>query len=246
MTNPESSGVPQPESLGTVAADVTPTMAMSSPIGAAHHIVEAMYAAINRRDIDAAMAYIDPNCVYQDFNFSQPFIGRAAVRDLFTESCNGLPNDLLFVIDDISTGEGQAVGIIWHVELDGIPFPNGRGASFYRLSDTTGQIVLARDVVEPPLKPGHAAFFLIRLVTPLVRRFLAPKTATAEVDRAVSLDPAPQPWGSLLLWAIAILYTYILLLSPPGQWLPGEPVWAIQPDTIREVMAESTNFWFIL
>ncbi|MGK7891440.1 MAG: nuclear transport factor 2 family protein [Leptolyngbyaceae cyanobacterium] len=249
MTHPESSPFPQPEPMEATAVEATQPPEAPSSIGAAHYIVEAMYDAINRRDIEGAIAYIDPACVYQDFNFPHPFIGRAAVRELFTESCAGIPDDLQFIIDDITTGDSQAVGILWHVELAGIPFPNGRGASFYRLSEKTGQIVLARDVVEPPLKPGHAAFFIIRLVTPLVRRFLAPSpTADAIAASDGAGDPGTSSWtiASILLWAIAIFYTYILLLSPPGQLLPGEPAWAIQPDTIREVIDESTNFWFVL
>lgn len=49
----------------------------------------------------------------------------------------------------------------------------------------------------------------------------------------------------IVLWAATILYIGLLLMSPPG-WLPGEPVWAIQPDTIREILNESLNFFFIL
>ena len=48
-----------------------------------------------------------------------------------------------------------------------------------------------------------------------------------------------------LLWAATIVYVGMLLLSPPG-WLPGEPVWAIQPETIQEILNESLNFFFIL
>ncbi|NEQ98613.1 MAG: nuclear transport factor 2 family protein [Cyanothece sp. SIO2G6] len=248
MPNSESAVFPQPESLGEPTTREIQDQEARSSIGAAHHVVEAMYDAINRRDLEAAMVYIDPDCVYQDLNFARPFVGKAAVRQLFNEFCQGLPDDLQLVIDDITCGDGPTVGILWHVELAGIPFPNGRGASFYRLSDQTGQIVLARDAVEPPLKLGHVAFWIIRLVTPLVRRFLTPTDATTSATNDGTESAAPRlfPWAALLLWAIAIFYTYILILSPPGQWLPGEPIWAIQPETIHEVVAESTNFWFIL
>lgn len=49
----------------------------------------------------------------------------------------------------------------------------------------------------------------------------------------------------VILWASTLSYVGLLLLSPPG-WLPGEPVWAIQPDTIQEIFDESLNFFFIL
>ncbi|AFY47034.1 hypothetical protein Nos7524_1142 [Nostoc sp. PCC 7524] len=51
---------------------------------------------------------------------------------------------------------------------------------------------------------------------------------------------------SKLLWILAAVYVYALLLSPPGQLLPGEPVWNIQPETLQEIWHESINFFFIL
>ncbi|MCF4970240.1 hypothetical protein [Nostoc sp. CMAA1605] len=51
---------------------------------------------------------------------------------------------------------------------------------------------------------------------------------------------------SKLLWIMAAIYIYVLLLSPPGQLLPGEPVWAIQPQTLQEIWHESINFFFIV
>lgn len=51
---------------------------------------------------------------------------------------------------------------------------------------------------------------------------------------------------SILLWVLALIYVYVLLLSPSGQLLPGEPVWAIKPETIQEILNESINFFFIL
>ncbi|QLE58806.1 hypothetical protein [Nostoc sp. TCL26-01] len=58
--------------------------------------------------------------------------------------------------------------------------------------------------------------------------------------------PNEQRLISQLLWLLSALYIYILLLSPPGQLLPGEPVWAIQPQTLQEIWHESLNFFFIL
>lgn len=206
----------------------------------AHETLRALYDAINRRDIDAAMDYIDDECVYEDLNFPQPFRGKDAVRQLFEESCGGVPQALQFVIDDITTGEGYAVGLLWHVELDGISFPNGRGSSFYRVSAATGKVVFARDIVEPPLKPGKVAFSIIRLVTPLVRRFLKPSSEAAKL-------PEKRYSGyATLLWMLTVAYVSVLILSPPDLLVPGEPLWAIQPQTLRELVNESLNFFFVL
>lgn len=138
----------------------------------AHLIIQSFYEAVNRRDIPTAITLVDDHCTYEDLNFPHPFQGKDAIQQLLEESCQGIPNDLQFVIDDMTIGDPLAVGVLWHVELDGAPFPNSRGASFYRLSETTGKLVFARDIVEPPLKPGSLAFFIIRLVTPLIRQQL--------------------------------------------------------------------------
>ncbi|MEA5462804.1 nuclear transport factor 2 family protein [Leptothoe sp. PORK10 BA2] len=137
----------------------------------ASNTVKAIYAAINHRDVLQAVALIDDHCCYEDLNFSATFMGRSAVEGLFAESCRSVPEDLQFVIDDMA-GDDGAVGVTWHVELNGIPFPNGRGVSFYRVSRQSGKLIYGRDCVEPPIKPGKAAFAIIRWVTPLVRYWL--------------------------------------------------------------------------
>ena len=132
--------------------------------------VQALYSAINHRDVAKAVALIDKQCCYEDLNFSATFMGQASVEGLFAESCQSIPNDLKFVIDDIA-GDQLAAGVTWHIELNGIAFPNGRGVSFYRFSPS-GKLIFARDCVEPVLKPGKSAFAIIRLVTPLLRYWL--------------------------------------------------------------------------
>jgi len=43
-----------------------------------------------------------------------------------------------------------------------------------------------------------------------------------------------------------VAYVGLLLLSPPNVLLPGYPLWAIQPETIQELLGESLNFFFVL
>ncbi|NET72642.1 MAG: hypothetical protein F6K62_17445 [Sphaerospermopsis sp. SIO1G2] len=62
----------------------------------------------------------------------------------------------------------------------------------------------------------------------------------------MSEENSSQPKTSALLWILSLAYIYVLLLSPPGQILPGEPIWAVQPETLRELWNESVNFFFIL
>ena len=214
----------------------------------AHKTIQSIYEAINRRDLNAAMEWIDSQCLYEDLNFSHPFRGRDAVRQLLEESCQGIPDELQFVIDDLTTGDCFAVGVLWHIELDGIPFPNGRGVSFYRFSEVTGKLVKARDLVEPPFKPGKMAFFILRLVSPLVRLFLKHQRQKTIQNQLAEEQPTgkSQSFLAWVFWLMAIAYIYVLLLSPPGQLIPGEPAWAIRPETIQTILNESLNFFFIL
>lgn len=213
-------------------------------MGQAANRIQAIYTAINQRDIAQAISMIDEHCQYEDLNFSATFIGKAAVHRLFKESCQAVPADLQFVIDDM-VGDDAAVGVTWHVEINGMPFPNGRGVSFYRFSPESGKLIFARDCVEPPLKPGKAAFTIIRWVTPLVRHWLAYQNPSIQRSAAKLTPEGKAFWLVVGLWAATAIYVGCLLLSPPG-WLPGEPVWAIQPDTIQEILNESLNFFFIL
>lgn len=202
----------------------------------AKEIIESIYQAINNRNIQEAMQWVDDDCIYEDVNFSKTFQGKNSVKHLFQESCDNVPDDFKFVVDEITTGDPLKVGVLWHVELDNIPIPNGRGVSFYRISETTGKLIFARDIVEPPLKPGKLSFLIIRLVTPLIKTLL----------KQDSKPPKMQLILSKVLWFLAGTYIYILLCSSPNFILPGEPVWAIQPETIKEVISESINFFFVL
>lgn len=54
------------------------------------------------------------------------------------------PDDLKFVIEDITSGDDFAAGVQWHVECgDGVQFPFSRGCSFIRLNDQ-GKIIAVR------------------------------------------------------------------------------------------------------
>ncbi|KAI5431760.1 hypothetical protein KIW84_035797 [Lathyrus oleraceus] len=88
----------------------------------------------------------------------------------FTESTS---LDLQFIIDDLSMEDASSVGVIWHLEWKGKPFPFSKGCSFYRLEVINGkrQITYGRDSVEPAIKPGDATLTLIKSVTWLLQRF---------------------------------------------------------------------------
>eukprot|EP00897_Mesotaenium_endlicherianum_P004093 jgi/Mesen1/3711/ME000202S02799 len=82
--------------------------------GVAADVVTAFYDAINRRDIEGALMYIAEDCIYEDMIYSKPFTGREAIKSFFTKVLNLVPEDFVFVIDDISPGDTVAVGMVWH------------------------------------------------------------------------------------------------------------------------------------
>ncbi|KAK2647386.1 hypothetical protein Ddye_014875 [Dipteronia dyeriana] len=122
-------------------------------------VVRNFYEGINRRDLAAVEDLIAEKCVYEDLIFSGPFVGRQAILDFFKKFIDSIIVDLQFVIDDISTEDSSAVGVTWHLEWKGRPFPLSKGCSFYRLEVVHGnrQIIYGRDSVEPAIKPGETA-----------------------------------------------------------------------------------------
>jgi len=137
-------------------------------------VVRAFYDGVNRRDLAAVEPLIAEGCVYEDLVFPRPFVGRDRIVGFFGEFMGTISADLQFVIDDISAEDSAAVGVTWHLEWRGRPFPFSRGCSFYRLvesEDQQPQIVYGRDCVEPAAKPGDLALVIIRGVTWILERF---------------------------------------------------------------------------
>lgn len=150
-----------------------PTDAPLDTLRSASQVVRDFYHGINRRDLTSVEALIAENCVYEDLIFSRPFVGRKDILLFFKKFNDSISKDLQFVIDDISTEDSSALGVLWHLEWKGKEFPFSKGCSFYRLVDVDGkkQIIYARDSVEPAFKPGELALTAIRGVTWLLEQF---------------------------------------------------------------------------
>ncbi|KAM0882555.1 hypothetical protein ACQ4PT_032244 [Festuca glaucescens] len=95
-------------------------------------VVREFYEGVNRRDLAAVAPLIAEGCVYEDLVFPRPMVGRDRVVGFFGEFMGSVSPDLRFVIDDISGEDPTAVGVTWHLEWKGRPFPFSRGCSFYR------------------------------------------------------------------------------------------------------------------
>ncbi|CAI8592059.1 unnamed protein product [Vicia faba] len=151
----------------------TTTRFDDSVVDSASTVVRNFYEGINRHDVDSVEYLMSENCVYEDLVFPRPFVGRKEILEFFKKFTESTSLDLQFVIDDLSTEDSSSVGVIWHLEWKGKPFPFSKGCSFYRLEVIDGkrQITYGRDSVEPAIKPGDATLTLIKGVTWLLQRF---------------------------------------------------------------------------
>ncbi|KAK9200044.1 hypothetical protein WN944_015239 [Citrus x changshan-huyou] len=141
--------------------------------GGGADVVRRFYDGINGRDLASVEELIADDCVYEDLIFPRPFVGRKATLDFFKKFSDSISSDLQFVIDDISAEDSSAVGVTWHLEWKGKPFPFSKGCSFYKLEVVNGkrQITYGRDIVEPAFKPGETALAAIGAVTWLLQQF---------------------------------------------------------------------------
>ncbi|XP_074368084.1 uncharacterized protein LOC141708378 isoform X1 [Apium graveolens] len=140
-------------------ASVVATSELKLELESAANVVRKFYGGINGRDLASVEALIANDCVYEDLIFPHPFVGRKAILEFFEKFNDSINEDLQFVIDDISTEDSIAVGVTWHLEWKGKPFPFSKGCSFYKLKVVNGQrkIIYGRDSVEPAIKPGETA-----------------------------------------------------------------------------------------
>ena len=253
--------------FGVFVASVDAESSLSLCLSLSLSLARARLQAVNERQLEQAMVYLAEDIVYEDLTFPQAFEGKEAMRDFLYEICEGFPRDLQFVIDKrVTDGVSQSqarpthdaschvmscpvlsffrsaqtsVGLTWHVEIDGTELPFSKGCSFYHMNER-GLIVYARDIVEPSIKPGHAALQMIKVVAPLL------KSMAVRSDEGSSSPPQPLQLQHLALQAAlaSAFATYVgyLLLSTSA---PGDPVWSTSAATWTSVLHKSLNFFYV-
>ena len=87
---PRAAARSPPGAVRECAARCAKAAVSAAPTDAASTLT-AIYDAINARDVDTAMRYVDDDCLYEDLNFPEPWRGADAVRELFDESVKGIP-----------------------------------------------------------------------------------------------------------------------------------------------------------
>lgn len=216
----------------------------------ARDTVREYYDACGRGDLEGSLNCFAEDVLIEDMIYQRPFRGKREFGPYLEKVIDALPRDMEFVIDDMTGGQDGAVGLVWHVEIQGKPFPFSRGCSFYRCNQE-GKIVYGRDIPEPSSKPGGIALFIIKLVAPIIRR-LPPLKYNSEVPKPPVPEKLPETPRvdskfnpvALGLWSLYAVYFYWLILSPPGQ-APGDPVYAIKPESLQEIFAQSLDFFYI-
>lgn len=199
----------------------------------AKEVAMAYYENYNAKRIDRILDLLADDCVYEDLVYQEPFKGREEIGAYLRKVEAMVPPDVKFVVEDVTSGDSNRVGVRWHVELEGgIVLPFSRGVSFYELNDK-GQIAFARDVVEPVIKPGEAALRGISVVAPLIRKL---------GDRADPAILSKLPIGAILMASGWAVYIGIVLLSTIP---PGNPAWQTSPEVLQGILHESYNFFYV-
>lgn len=118
------------------------------------------YEAYNAGNIDAIAPLLAPDVSYHDMIYEESFEGRDTVLAYLRKVRTIMPaGELEFVIEDITDGDDDKVGITWHVECgDGIVFPFSRGCSFYNLKNGARPI------------PGHHCLLAQKFLWSVVTR----------------------------------------------------------------------------
>jgi len=151
------------------------------PTGA-QPVVEYLWKEVNQGDgdVEEVLSFFADDCIYEDFNYEQPLVGKPEVR-AFLQKFKAIKS-LRFMPERFSDGM-KACCFTWRVEIAGLPSdgPQVRGISFYRLNDA-GLISFVRDIPESALKPPPLQALAATLRPEL--RILLPRAETASVTPA--------------------------------------------------------------
>jgi hypothetical protein len=119
--------------------------------------IRALYDAFNARDGPAVADLLAEDIVYEDLLLGEATIcrGKAAFsgalewHPAFVSKKLNLPFDLQLVVDRVACDGSRSVGVEWHVEMDGKPFPLSRGLSL-ATTNAEGKLERVVDIAEAP------------------------------------------------------------------------------------------------
>ena len=119
--------------------------------------IRALYDAFNARDGRAVADLLADDVVYEDLLLGESTIcrGKAAFsgalewHPAFVSKKLNLPFDLQLIVDKVACDGEKSVGVEWHVEVDGKPFPLSRGLSL-ATTNAEGKLERVVDIAEAP------------------------------------------------------------------------------------------------
>lgn len=151
----------------------------------AHHLLTHSHIdAFNARDLDALLQVMAPNCVVEGLAYSDTIRGKQVrhnrlppsfvthpnqdLEPFYRALLSRIPAGMQIVIDDIGGDGSASVGLTWHLELEGVPVPYGRGVSFYRI-DARQHVAYLRESPEHVAKVPLSSLPIISLAAPLLK-----------------------------------------------------------------------------
>ena len=120
--------------------------------------IRSLYKAFNDRDAPRVASLLAEDVVYEDLLLGASTICRGresfsqalAFHPAFISAQLGLPMGRLeLVVDDVACDGERSVGVEWHVELNGEPFPLSRGLSLATIN-AAGELERVVDIAEAP------------------------------------------------------------------------------------------------
>jgi len=181
LYKPGDSTVDLLKALGGDNVQQTVAYTPRRPTGA-QPVVEYLWKEVNPGDgdVEEIVSFFADDCIYEDFNYEQPLLGKPEVR-AFLEKFKAIKS-LRFMPERFSDGM-KACCFTWRVEIAGLPSdgPKIRGISFYRLNEA-GLISFVRDIPESALKPPPLQALAATLRPEL--RILLPRSEASSVTPA--------------------------------------------------------------
>eukprot|EP01018_Ginkgo_biloba_P020878 Gb_41142 [translate_table: standard] len=141
--------------------------------GFAMTVVTGFYEAINRKDMNALSDLIADGCILNDLSFPKAFEGKQPVLQFMKDLMDAMGKGMVFVIDGMSEGDAFTVGVMWHLEWKGKPFPFTRGCSFFQCEKQGRRLLIrgVQDFIESPVKPGELVLRLLGSITSMFDQF---------------------------------------------------------------------------
>ena len=139
-------------------ADAGPALEADAERVRPRDAIRALYKAFNDRDAPRVASLLAEDVVYEDLLLGASTICRGresfsqalAFHPAFISAQLGLPMGRLeLVVDDVACDGERSVGVEWHVELNGEPFPLSRGLSLATIN-AAGELERVVDIAEAP------------------------------------------------------------------------------------------------